>query len=119
VTRLLLLVALLAAPLIASAHSGHHATSDPGAHTQSTKGGVVVASAAGSHCPAGGGQEVCACHGLSCSTPFQPIAIAAAPLRELLVVPATADFPHAAAPAPRSTALLRFAPRGPPLISST
>src|SRR5205814_10488005 len=120
VIRFLLLVGLLAAPLIAGAHGGHHAASGPnGAQSQTAavSDGAVAVFAAGGHCPAGGGQEVCSCHGLSCTTPSQPVALAAAPLRELPLVPATADFPHAAAPVLRSAALLRFAPRGPPLIS--
>jgi hypothetical protein len=120
--RLLLLFAFAIAPLVASAHDGHHAPSHD-ASTPAEKSvapaidrATVVTAAVGSHCPSGG-QELCSCHGLSCTTPFQPVAVTDAPSRPLVRVAATSRVFHAAAPVVRSSALLRFPPRGPPIFS--
>ncbi|HUQ77069.1 MAG TPA: hypothetical protein VM183_20290 [Burkholderiales bacterium] len=115
--RLLIFLAFAAAPLAAGAHGGHHSTDVAETAVVPAAERVVVAVAAAAHCPTGGGQELCSCHGLSCTPSFQPIAIAAAPSREVAIVRPTGLFPHIAVAAFRSWALLGFSPRGPPPLS--
>jgi hypothetical protein len=118
-SRLLLFIAFAAAPLVAGAHGGLHSQPIEVSETAVVPAAdpVVVAFAAAAHCPSGGGQELCSCHGLSCTPSFQPVGIACAPLREIARVRASGSFPHSADAAFRSRSPLGFSPRGPPPLS--
>jgi hypothetical protein len=108
--RLLMFLVLAVLPLFAAAHEGHrHA-----AASLEANGTIKAVVAAPSHCP--GGEENCCCHDLTCTSSFQPAAIAAAGQR---VAPAPIRFalPCPVPSAPRTHAAARHSPRGPPLLS--
>lgn len=114
--RLLILVVLAIAPLIAAAHGNHQHANPPveAAKAPALELGTVGILSAPSHCPTGSG-SVCCCHGFSCTTPFDPVAAPSAAAALVLPV-AAAAVPDAQA-APRSATFFRFSPRGPPLFS--
>src|SRR3954470_20762223 len=108
--RLLLLVALAVAPLVASAHGGHHEKA--AAETDSRPSIAVSAPCA----PSGGG-EMCSCHNLSCLSHFHPAPVLHAPMAgcalQSVESPIASVVTGNLPPAP----FVRFPPRGPPRFS--
>lgn len=114
--RLILLVALALAPLLASAHGGHHAAGPETAApvTAEPNGTVRAVVASPSRCP--GGEENCCCHD-ACTPSFQPVAMDAPGVEAPTARLAGEDVVHGASDTPRAVALLRCCPRGPPARS--
>jgi hypothetical protein len=112
--RFVLLLWLAALPLLASAHEGHHAHGTEAAPLAPAPSGAAVA--APSRCP-GGGHEDCCCHEGWCTTPSWSVAVIAAGWRDLPRVLPGLLVAHRDVAALRSAALLRYSPRGPPLLS--
>ena len=119
-SRLLLLLALAVATLVAAAHSGHHAQeqsaqTETGAAPAMGRPTMLVALAA-APCP-GDSHEVCSCHELSCMSPAEHAVAADAPAREVLpFAPATRIARAVPAPLPAAPPV-SFLPRGPPQLS--
>jgi len=115
--RLILLFALAFAPLLASAHGGHHPaapeTSAPLAVEAS--GAIRAAVEAPSRCP--GGEESCCCHDAACTPSYQPGTVDAPSVEVAAVASSREIAVHGAANAPRTLELLRYSPRGPPARS--
>jgi len=117
--RVLVLLALAFAPLLAAAHEGHHAPrNDADASTPSAEanGSIVAAAHAPSRCP-GGDHEACCCNDAMCTPSFHPAVIASAEYDESSLAPASPNLLHPVASAPRAVPLPRYSPRGPPLNS--
>jgi hypothetical protein len=119
--RLLVLLVLCAAPLVALAHQAHHpsgeAQSAPAERAQPPASGPAVAAvAAASRCP-GGDHQVCCCQELTCTPSFQPHAVSDALGRKLALALAAPQLAPRARQAPRPVALARYSPRGPPSYS--
>jgi len=114
--RLLAFVVLAVAPLLASAHGGHHSATagTPAPVAAEANGTVRAIVAAPSRCP--GGEESCCCHDAAC-TPFQPVAIDAQPAMIGAAPARTQKAFHPANEAPRAVAAVRYPPRGPPVRS--
>jgi hypothetical protein len=115
-SRLLALVVLALAPLLASAHGGHHSAKaeTPAPVAAQANGAVRAIVAAPSRCP--GGEESCCCHDAAC-TPFQPVAIDAQPAKIGAAPARSEDVFETGNEAPRAVALVRYSPRGPPVRS--
>jgi hypothetical protein len=120
--RLLLLLLFAALPLLAGAHEGHHAASEPdgatapSAERPATHAGFTALAVAPSRCP-GGGHEACCCHDLTGTPSYQPVAIADRGRTEVTPSTSPEKASGCAQPAPRSIALARYSPRGPPPYS--
>ena len=116
-SRLLILLAFALAPLLASAHEGHHSaaaeTSAPvGAEAKGTVRAIV---AAPSRCP--GGEESCCCHDAACTSSFQPVAIDAWPVETRAAPTCSRRVFNIGSDEPRGLALVRYSPRAPPARS--
>ena len=121
-SRLLLLL-FAVFPLLAGAHDGgHHAQSQPdgaaapSAERPAAHAGVAARAEAPSRCP-GGGHEACCCHDFTGTPSYQPVAIAGAGRCVLAPALPDAEIARDTQSAPRSIALARYSPRGPPLYS--
>jgi len=116
--RLILLLAFAFAPLLASAHGGHHPAAVPETSAPlavEASGTIRAVVAAPSRCP--GGEENCCCRDAACTPSFQPAAIDAPSVEAAPVRPSGHTVVHGASHAPRTVALSPYSPRGPPARS--
>jgi hypothetical protein len=112
--RLLLLIALAIAPLVAAAHSGHHAQEESA--PSETVAAPAIPTLVAAPCR-GGSHEVCSCHETPCLSPAGHAAVADAPVRQIVFVAPARRLPRGVSallpPAPPAP----FRPRGPPQLS--
>ena len=115
--RLVLLVALMLAPLLASAHGAHHAAEPEALATLDVEasGTVRAVVAAPSRCP--GSKENCCCHDAACTPPSPPVAVDGRPVEAATPTPGTRRISRARSDALRAGAFVRYPPRGPPARS--
>jgi hypothetical protein len=116
--RLLVLLVCALAPLLASAHEGHHSAPAPETHAPvaaEANGVIRAVVAAPSRCP--GGEENCCCHDAACTPAFQPAAVDARPAEPGATPACCQRVSETGSDAPRAVALARYSPRGPPARS--
>lgn len=115
-SRLIVLLALALAPLLAAAHEGHDAPGhDAGASKAAAKadGAIIAIAQAPSRCP-GGDHEFCCCHDATCTPSFQPAAVDAPRVHRPMRPSGLDQLSHGSYEAPRAAAPPRYSPRGPP-----